>query len=224
MAGINLIRKIRDRRSGAGNAAPKKPGIDLSAIGASLSGGASEMSPADGIRILLFVGAGALAYMSPDFVTNYTQPIEQEKRQQVAQVDQQIAAERRKMDALKGLAAEADAFEKQLQELKRKLAIIEGLGKNRNLAVRMVDFIVSEMPGNAWLTRVTLDTRQDPKVELTGNATTMQVVSEFMKRLEGAVFFPRWQLIDTSKAEGGATAKGPPDAKGFSMNARVVPL
>lgn len=245
MAGINLVRKLKQSREGGGDA-PKKSlfsGISMPSFGGGGGGSSGEsISMGDKVRILLMLAGIAAIPLARDQVREYTAKIEVEKRAEIQSFDQQIAAESSKLNQLKGLASEADAYEKQMQELSRKLAMIEALGKNRNLAVRMVDFVVSEMPSNLWLTKMNLDVKQDQKIEVAGNATTMQTVSDFLKRLEGAVFFPAWQLVETAKVDGGGAGAGggafssgqsnarssqvviPTDTKSFQVNARVVPL
>lgn len=238
MSGINLVKKLKDYKAGGSNqVAPKKPGFKLD-FSFGNSGGEStpEVSSKDKVLFFLFLVGAGLGYYATIYGKEYTDRITIQKQSEIAAFDAKIASEKSKLQTLKGLAQEADAYEKQMQDLQRKLAVIESLGKNRNLAVRMVDFIVSEMPNNVWLNKMTLDTKIESKVEISGNAMSLQVVSEFMKRLEGAVFFPSWQLIETQKQESvavgmpvkmGSTDKKRdviPDARSFLLNARVVPL
>ncbi|MBS1982783.1 MAG: PilN domain-containing protein [Bdellovibrionales bacterium] len=229
MAGVNLVKRLKERKTGVGPGAGSRGklfGMDMPTF----SGGSSiEISSGDRIRILLMVASIGAGFFMRSFVRDFTSRKEAALRVEVNKLDQQIAEEKKKLDALKGLAQEADAYERQMAELQRKLAIIESLGKNRNLAVRMVDFIVSEMPSNIWLAKMNLDTRTEQKVEVLGNATSLQLVSEFMRRLEGAVFFPRWQLVETSSRDASTASdpkanKGPSDVRSFSLNAKVVPL
>lgn len=229
MAGINLIKRLKEQKSGAKMSSPSGGFGGFGGGSSSLGSEASDVSSGDKLKIVLMLLLWAGAYYGRVYKDQRISELETAKKNEIAAVDQLVSAEKSKMTALKSLAQEAEAYERQMAELQRKLTVIESLGKNKNLAVRMVDFIVSEMPANVWLQKMNLDTKLESKVDLQGNATSMQVVSEFMKRLEGAVFFPSWQLVETKKEETALSGdpkkkEAIPESRSFQLNAKVVPL
>ena len=229
MAGINLVKRLKERATGeasGGSGSRRNFAADVDRI----KEGWANLANADKIRAVLFVAALSSIYFARVWVGDYTLELETVKRQEIETVHQQVAAERQKLEQLKGLAQESEAVERQLADLRRRLTIIQSLGKNRNLAVRMVDYIVGRMPERLWLRSLALETKVDSVVKLIGNASDMQTVSRFMKDLEGAVFFPSWALLEAQKTEEADTGKPrpgmttPSEYRSFSLNAKVVPL
>lgn len=227
MAGINLLKQLKNRPKD--EFVGSEPSVDLGAgdrfQGAELS--TSEFQREDFIRLLLICIGVGLIYGGKFLVRDYTGKITQEKQAVVARMDTEIAELNQKLTALKDLQGEQDAFDKRVQELQKKLDLVESVSRNRNLAVRMVDFAVTEMPSPVWLSRIYLDLSNDGRIELSGRSTSMQLVSEYLKRLEGAVFFPAWQLIETQNEAVSADANStggvtPRDTKRFGISAKVV--
>jgi Tfp pilus assembly protein PilN len=243
MPGINLVGQLKNPA-----AAPSggfDAGGDLGGEGGpglferlrSMSGPSSlEWGREDTLRLLLVLLALGAHFGSRYFLDDYKMRLEGEVQAQIGEIEQQIANENRKLEGLRSLQAEAEAYDKQMGELRRKLELVESVSKNRNLIVRMVDFVVTEMPPAIWLGKLQVETGEKNEIDIAGSALNLQIVSEFMKRLEGAVFFPRWTLKETTVDTSGANAAGvpsvgggakanlpPPESKRFQINATVVP-
>jgi hypothetical protein len=108
---------------------------------------------------------------------------------------------------------------------------VEAVQQNRNSLIRMVDFVVSQMPNDVWMRKLEVDIQQGPnnpesKISVLGSAITLQAVSEFLKKLENAVFFPTWDLTQTQSVSGATSGNStdPPDSKTFEITSRIVSL
>lgn len=225
MAGINFADQLKEStRAGATNAG--SPGrFD--------SGGPSfDFESHDKGRLLILVLGIASIFGAKYYARTHAENIARDKENEIAQYEVTIGTEKQKLASLKDIAAEAETYNKRLDELQQKIGLVESVSNNRNLLVRMIDFTVSEMPGSLWLSKVNVDSGADSKIELTGYAMSLQLVGEFLKRLEGAVFFPSWNLVETESPGAGAAAPDPnrngkpigivPESKRFTLNARVV--
>jgi|GEM_PF-1096948 len=237
MPGINLVTQLRNPQAttaGGGFESGMESDSPPSLVERlrSLSGsGASDWERADTIRLVLALVGIAGFFGIRYFADDYKARQEAELQAQVAELDQQIASEKRKLEGLKSFRAEAEAYDKQMAELQRKIELVESASKGRNLVIRMVDFVVTEMPPTIWLGRLTVETATKNEIDITGSALNLQIVSEYVKRLEGAVFFPKWQLKETVAEAGnsgtnaaGGRAVPMPDTKKFQVSAKVVPL
>jgi Tfp pilus assembly protein PilN len=93
---------------------------------------------------------------------------------------------------------------------------------NRDKVVRMVDFIITKMPEPIWISELRLEAKAGTAVDLKGFSTTYQTISTYFTRLEDAVFFTDWQLVETSLQK----VKGPTgediDASKFDLKAQVT--
>jgi Tfp pilus assembly protein PilN len=238
MATINLVKQIRARKDGRKDAEAAAPSAlqNMRIV--------IDLDRGERVRAAILAAAFASIFLGKALVATYTSTMAASVQSQIAEYDQQIAAEQQKLASFKSIEGEISSYEAKMREARDKLTIIEGVRKNRNALVRMLDFVVGEMPSSIWLTKVTIDNTPggttDPggskqgTVQVTGFAISLQLVSEFMKRLEGAVFFPRWELVETNNQPGSATtpapqgstagASIPPDAKSFDINARIVTL
>jgi hypothetical protein len=100
-----------------------------------------------------------------------------------------------------------------------------------------VDFVVQEMPHNIWIRDVKVNLVDDQAFTLTGNALTMQVVGDFLQKLQPGSFFNSWSLVETRKLEPSKSGSPneavnpeekdlarflPPDSKSFEITAKVV--
>lgn len=238
MPGINLVTQLRNPGSASsGGSADLESGGGSSFLERfrSMSSDGADWSREDTVRVVLAIIGIAGLFGMRYFVEDYTAKQQVELDAQVSQLDQQIAAENKKFNSLKGLKAEAEAYDKQMAELQRKLELVESVSKNRNLVVRMTDFLVTEMPPSIWLGKLNLEAGDKNEVEINGGALNLQIVSEYVKRLEGAVFFPKWQLKETvadasaGPGSGAQQSKGtvktapvPRDTKRFQISAKVV--
>lgn len=214
MAGVNLLKQLR-REEGAEEAAVSR---------ISLGGGAlADLTSYQKLKLLLLVLGFFVYHFGRDhFNTTYLPSKLVEPQAQLDTLNEQIAAAQRKRVENEEIAKAADAYEQQIQELRRKIQIVETVKKsNRDKVVRMVDFIVSKMPEPVWISELKLEAKAGTPVDLQGFSTTYQTISTFFTRLEDAVFFNDWQLIESSRTK----VKGPTgddiDASKFQLKAQV---
>lgn len=226
MAGINFADQLKESTRG-GAASSGTPGrFDTG------GGGSFDFESHDKGRLLILVIGIAAIFGAKYYARTHAENLTRERENEIAQYEVTINTEKQKLASLKDIAAEAETYNKRLEELQQKIGLVESVSNNRNLLVRMVDFTVSEMPGSLWLSKVSVDTGADSKIDLTGYAMSLQLVGEFLKRLEGAVFFPSWNLVETespgpSGVANDANRNGKPigivpESKRFTLNARVV--
>ena len=219
---INFVKQIKDRR-----AAPKpEGGGGLASRFAALSAGGGKFDARDKILLVLFLLGvssipGAKYYVQEYIIREKTEEIEKKK----SELDSQMAELDRKLREVKPIQAQIADFDKQKRDLNEMLNLIESVRHGRNSIVRMVDFVITEMPASVWLKKLDIDVNgSSGKVRLEGAALSLQLVSEYLKRLEGAVFFPKWELDGTKSVDGGTAVGDLPDTKSFSINAQVVNL
>ncbi len=233
MAGINLAKQIKNRPTQDYSAAPSMNSAPDSASTYS-EGGMGEFGREEIIRLIMVLVGVGIIYGAKFAVTDYTQRITDEKQAVINKIAAEVSAEQAKLASLKDLQAEEEAFNKRVEELQKKLDLVESVSRNRNTLVRMVDFAVTEMPRSVWLSQISVDLGEASRIELQGRSTTMQLVSEYLKRLEGAVFFPDWQLVETENLNAAGASAAPPttgvvdakaipqDAKRFTISAKTV--
>ncbi len=230
MAGINLIRQIDKAAAAPSGGTVEIVSEDRESPFKALSVSLDDFSPQDYARLALLIFGLILVWVTPRAVDFVTEKLMVEQRAEIQKIDEKITVAETKLGALKDLKAEEDDFVKKTAEIQKKLDLVDSVGKNRNLMVRMIDYVVNEMPSSLWLTQINVgiegEKSVDGKIDLFGNAISMQLVSEFMKRLEGAVFFPNWQLIETENQlaipSGNKKSKGPAESKSFAISAKVL--
>lgn len=235
MSKINLIKQLRARA--------KAEGFANAVIGADKdaevqfeeeSGSGRTLDPHEKRKVLmLFVGV-LLVLGGRQLLPLYTSGFENEARKIAADLDQKLAIEKQKSAALELIKQEMEQYELRVTDLRAKLSKVQQLEADRNLLVRMSDYIVKEMPQRLWFEKLEIDTRT--KVVISGFSSNYQVVSDFMKKLEGAVYFPHWKLLQTRSEDqrqgGGASAAAPAssviavpaDSKRFELEAETVKL
>jgi Tfp pilus assembly protein PilN len=223
MTTVNLAKQIKQRRAaekrGEGGSALPRMALSF------------ELETHEKVRLGIMI-VGILSIFGGRFaVQKYTDGLNQERQAELTTIQGQVAAEKQKLASFDAIRKEIDSYESRMKEARDKLAIIERVRKNRNALVRMVDFVVSEMPNSVWLSKVSIDNSSGGSdggtVRVEGYATSMQLVGDYLKHLEGAVFFPHWELEDTQNETltSSAPKQAPPaDAKRFEMNARIVNL
>jgi Tfp pilus assembly protein PilN len=227
MPGVNLIPKLTTF------VPANEAALDGDVSGGLLDGGGSlDLSGAEKVRLLL-AGLGLAAIpLGGQYIDGMMQEIANQKQAEIAQMDTKIQEERNKLAGLSGLQEQIASYDQQMRVLQEKLQLVEAVQQNRNSLIRMVDFVVSQLPNEVWMRRLEVNIQQgvgnpDSKISVAGSALTLQSVSEFLKKLENAVFFPSWDLTQTQSApSGGGAAPGtdPLDAKTFEITSRIVSL
>jgi Tfp pilus assembly protein PilN len=240
MTSINFVGEIlkRKKRIAEGEKGESAGGgflAKLRGLGGGGGGGEGGLTLEAREKTMLMLGLLGIAsiFGGRYYVTDVMiPPLRKNLTDRVEQINTDIAAERNKLAQFDSIKNEIDQYDKQMAELRTKLQLIESVQKNRNSIVRMVDFVITELPENVWLSDVSVDISTKTgagmgKVDLSGKALSMQLVSEFVKRLEGAVFFPRWDLAETvsSQETGGSGANVKSyESKSFKISAEVTSL
>jgi type IV pilus assembly protein PilN len=121
--------------------------------------------------------------------------------------------------------AELEVINKQIKELKDKLAkieakmdVIQTLESNRTGAVRVMDLLTTLIiPQKMWLSSLTETSGQ---MVLQGMAVDNQTVADFMTRLDMSPFFDQVSLVTTK-----LTPMGPENKfMSFNINCRALAL
>lgn len=125
------------------------------------------------------------------YLANYVPTYLHEEKK--AELDAQIASLATKTEALnKELAAKKDLRKKMEElnkgesELNRQLAAIAALQKDRSLAFRAVDTVVTQLPGKVWINNVTYSNRQ---VRISGSCWEYFPINDFVKSITESAQF-----------------------------------
>lgn len=211
MAGVNLLKQIR-REEVVEQAAVSSGGASLSDIGA-----------ADKIKLVLFAAGFAGFFLIGGYVKDTHLPRKLEEPQaRVAEISAQIAATNAKKSQLTELEKELQENETRITELRNKIAVINRIkNSNRDKIVRMVDYIVNQMPEPIWISELKVEAKAGSNVELRGYSVNHQTISAFFTKLENGVFFAKWELIDATREKLKLNDNKEFDASRFELKAQV---
>ncbi len=120
----------------------------------------------------------------------------------------------RELDKLKEIIKEKDKFQRQKNELERKIRIIENLKKEQDTPVFLMDQISSRLPEHVWLKNWKTD-KKGKKVSLKCGAMTTLAMTNFIENLK------RSPLVKDVVFGGSQEKKGYVD---FSLDCSVVKL
>ncbi len=261
MGSINLVKSLKAKKSGATGGIAGGSGSGLMGMIRKFTESGAALDQREKLLLVLFLlGIGSIFGTQQYLSVFYFPSREEEVKTQIAQEEAKIADVAQKLKAFDSIKSDIATFETSMAQVREKLNIIESVQKGRNSIVRMVDFVISEMPDGVWLTNIKIENQTGPSnigggapsltpppnatgdgpsignVQVRGSALSLQLVSEFIKRLEGAIFFPKWILVETRDDASGGVPQGLPgqtpagqvlkpfDAKSFEINAKVVSL
>lgn len=149
--------------------------------------------------------AGLVSYAAMYFIEGEkTKELEELDTQvQVLQAEQtQLRAETNKVQTYDQLKKQLEADEKLMRN---KLETIQKLMNDRSSAPKILLTMAQTIPGEVWLRELTA---QESRFTLQGSALTFNHVSDFMRGLNGSVFFQNVELKGTEEAkESGAEIK-----------------
>ena len=103
------------------------------------------------------------------------------------------------------------------EQLNTRLSVIQGLTRDRYLAVKTMDRLADEIPDYLWLTRVA-ETGPD-QLTVEGMAFSNLMIAELMSRMEESDFFEGIALVVAERAKSGST--GDRTLLSFTLTARV---
>lgn len=87
----------------------------------------------------------------------------------------------KELEELKATAAKVDELARVNEELKRKLAIIDDLQKNRVGPVHLLDEVSTATPEKLYLTSLK---QKEGKIEVSGYSASNEIISQFLLNLE----------------------------------------
>jgi Tfp pilus assembly protein PilN len=211
MAGVNLLKQVRNDTV-----------VEQAAV--SSGGGAlSELSSLEKMRLLLFLGGFVAFFGIRNYMADTYFPSKLEEPQaEIARIGEQLAAVNAKKSQLSELEKELQDNETRITELKNKIAVINRIkNSNRDKVVRMVDYIVNQMPDPVWIADLKVDAKAGSEVELNGYSMNHQTISAFFSKLENGVFFSNWQLVDATREKIKVESTKEIDASRFQLKAQV---
>jgi Tfp pilus assembly protein PilN len=211
MAGVNLLKQIRTETV-----------VEQTAV--SSGGGAlSEIGIADKIRLGLFV-AGLVGFFAVrGYVNDSYLPAKLEApNAEIAELGSKLAAINSKKSQLTDLEKELQENDTRINELKGKIAVINRIkNSNRDKIVRMIDYIVTQMPEPIWITEVKVEAKPGSDVALKGYSMNHQTISAFFTKLENGVFFSKWQLMEATREKVKRDNAKEFDASRFELRAQT---
>lgn len=218
MAGVNLLDRLKDAEK-VEKAAPKDPKAKFTLDPS------GKLTQENKQALTLFLLGLVIVFGSNLLLNDWNARKIQALQLEASELDQAMEVERKRSAQLKEVKMEADSYQARIDDLNTKLATVTALGENRNFLVRAIDFIVQEMPKTIWISEVKLDLATEGTLQLTGGSTTMQVVAEYMQKLQPGIFFNSWNLVET-KMEEVKPVEGsrlPIQTKTFQISAKAVP-
>ncbi|RME18077.1 MAG: hypothetical protein D6797_01140 [Bdellovibrio sp.] len=100
---------------------------------------------------------------------------------QISHLNVELQKVQRELTAEQEKVAKMKAHKKRLADVNKKIEAIKKLSSERLKAIKSLDFIQSQMPEKAWLTRLNYEPE---KISLDGYAVSEDVFSKLLKGLE----------------------------------------
>lgn len=224
MAGINLLNKLKKK------AQPAYEELQVegeTSVDGTVFDFLTNFESRQDSRKLLFQIGGSIAFIFiaqflVGFITEQlTIAIEQRRDAISVQLDEQKS----KLSELQVFTNQAKAYDVKVKEIQKKLSIVDRVAVKRNVLMRMLDYVVRELPSEVWIQSIEVNPNGDVKVE--GFAVKLQDVSHFMTRLEGGIFFPNWNLEETVGVDPESVLNRnrvglPAETKRFKIAAKVI--
>lgn len=105
--------------------------------------------------------------------------------------NRQITQTQQRLDELKKVIAEIEAFERQRAALQQKLEIIAKLEKEQQVPVHLLDELFLTLEEDLWLTNFTLS---GANINITGVALSNPVVANYTRNLQNSQYFSSVEL------------------------------
>lgn len=110
-------------------------------------------------------------------------------------VDAQIARAEAETQQLRSVLAQVQKFESRKAQLQQRVTLIEQLRKGQSAPVHVLDKISRSLPDRLWLTELK---QTGDEFAITGMATSMTALSDFIGNLEGTRWFRRpVEIVDS---------------------------
>ena len=121
----------------------------------------------------------------------------------LAGVERELTKTKDDIAALDKVIQDVDKIKADEMTLKKKLETLEALRRGRTGPVRMLSELAENMPKRVWLKR--MDERSGGKVIFTGSASTIEDVSEFIRKLQESKYFDQVELKKIVEAKAAGT-------------------
>ncbi len=189
MSGINLLKQV-DKRDAD---------VETQDSGSSGGGFGADLTVAEKIQLSLLLLGGVVFYFSTSYLTETYLPQRLAVPQaELAQVQNEMAQVKSKLKELDDLKKFIEQHNIDVEELKRRIrALIEIREGQRDRAVRMVDYIIGQMPDPIWIEDLQLEVKSGQPVTLKGYSRNYQTISTYFTQLEEGVYFKDWELINS---------------------------
>ncbi len=157
------------------------------------------------LLILNFVGIG--------FYWSYLNTTIEEKKREKSAIQQRL-------DELKRVIAEIEAFEQRRAALEAKLAVIERLKKEQQMPVRFMNELYLTLEEDLWLKNCGENgsfASPEATINIVGTALSNPVIAEYVRRLQRSSYFTDVQLRFT---RGGKIGTQP--VRDFQVSAKLT--
>lgn len=142
------------------------------------------------------------------------------QRVKIASIRADIQAAEVEHRRLKPQIERIDQLMAQREQLNQRLAVIQGLTRDRFFTVALMDELANLVPNYLWFTKVA--EVQRGKVELVGRTFSNLMVAELMRRMEESEMFGDVAIVLSEKVDGRGAEDGPPVLE-FTISATVQP-
>jgi Tfp pilus assembly protein PilN len=115
---------------------------------------------------------------------------------------------------LQDVSAKLTELQKQKEAYDKKIALINLLKSQRDLAVRIMDQLSRVLPEWVWLNDVTFETKS---VQIRGNALSNNLIADYISSLENSPYFEGVNLISSTQR-----TQGNDQYLEFSLTASIV--
>jgi Tfp pilus assembly protein PilN len=223
MAGVNLLKRLGEREVeegvvGEGTSAGSMLGGGLKDA---IMNAIADLTAHQKTNLILFSISILLIFFQSDIVNLvYFEQLLEEKRNVNQQLQVQISSLENEARGFGELQDQIEEYNRKLTDLRRKIQEIEAIRKSkRDFAIRLTDYVVSELPEGVWLSGIKVDVKTTRKVELEGKSMDLTLIGVYMQRLEKGAFFPKWTLVSNSSDK---LAEEDRDIRRFSIDAGIV--
>lgn len=161
----------------------------------------SEPSEKSGMLLAILILGGTLAFIGYQWWS---------AQQTLARLDEEIASLNEEKARLQTIIAQVNEYQRQLDRLKEKEALIQRLMSERQGPVKMLDQLSAQLPDFVWLTTLT---QSAAGVSINGMAASYVSIADYIRKLEDTDIFSNVELID---------AKQDKEFTSFQLRSQVV--
>ena len=113
---------------------------------------------------------------------------------QVWGLQRDIEDNQKEITRLKPIIAEGQRYQKEKQELERRVNAIEMVARNQARPTYLLDSLIDMLPGDLWLTRVEEKSQQ---LKLAGTTYSSVALADFMANLKASGKFKDVDLVES---------------------------